>query len=589
MRRSSALARQLLRHRHTYPQLRLSVRRCLSTNVSSPTDDSFHGISLRMEQQGEDGVRDGGERDIMTDLNDDGGGIQDAEVVTSENDKRQTRLLIEEATRAAMLAHYPPSISGDDEDNSTIKNYLTPYGKRVRKLDRALQRLRSNVDEQSALEYSRNCMIVGELQYELGRLDDSQETYMSALKRIMTGDDLGHEEDNDTTDSNGDIESRTLIGQCMQALGSIHAKSGEYDEASRWYNEALKEKMRILDEVLMDESAPSDDHRYELGKTYNGLATLEAMRGGNGEKAMFLFQEAERNYLHGFHQTKSKSNEGMYVNLSIKKEDIQGMTPHRVESLVTVRSNMGELLRQQGDDVASAEMIKSALDIARIALEDDHERRLEGSVESNYDSDEQRNVIVDLYLQLAGVYISANKYDDAAESYEQALSCHVYFRKFSNKDVDQNRNRKTFLPAFTAKSINPPELDLTIATKVEATIRRNLADALAQIGQDNLSLQHYEASLAIKRHIGGDSHLDVASTLMDIGALTGGPLRDFSKALTCFKEALFIYRTNLKEHSAQHDKKDSYMLSDDQDVAEINRSIEYALKNISLVEAAILK
>ncbi len=38
-----------------------------------------------------------------------------------------------------------------------------------------------------------------------------------------------------------------------------------------------------------------------------------------------------------------------------------------------------------------------------------------------------------------------------------------------------------------------------------------------------------------------------------------------------------------------HDKKDTYMLSDDQDVAEINRSIEYALKNISLVEAALLK
>jgi tetratricopeptide (TPR) repeat protein len=557
---------------------------------------------MEQQQGGDD------ERHIIKDINDDddgGGIIQDAEVVTSKHDKHQTRLLIKEATRAAMLAHYTPSITGGlDENDSIMKTDCTPYGRRVNKLDNALQRLRLNVDEQNALEYARNCIIVGELQYELGRLDDSQDTYMSALKRIMTGDDFGHEDDNNITDSNGNIESRILTGQCMQALGSIHAKCGEYDEASRWYNEALKEKMRILDEVLFDESAPSEDHRYELGKTYNGLATLEAMRGGNGEKAMFLFQEAERNYLYGFHQTKSESNEVEHGNLWIAKEDIHQMTPRRVESLITVRSNMCELLRQQGDDVASVEMIKSAIDIAKIALENVHERKLVGSTQnrtfgldhdSEYnvnkgdDLDEQRNAIVDLYLQLAGVYMSANKYDDAAEAYEQSLSYHVYFRKFSNND-EQNRNRKTVLPAFTAKSTNPPDLDLTIATKIEATIRRNLADALAHIGQDNLSLQHYESSLAIKRHIGGDLHLDVASTLMDIGALTGGPLRDFSKALICFKEALYIYRTNLKEQSsAETDRKEKYMLSDDQDVAEINRSIEYALKNISLVETAILK
>jgi tetratricopeptide (TPR) repeat protein len=326
---------------------------------------------------------------------------------------------------------------------------------------------------------------------------------------------------------------------------------------------------------------------------------------------MFLFKEAERNYLHGVHRTEGGSNDGERPAI-LSKEDVRRMTPRRVESLVTVRSNMGELLRQRGDDVASAGMIKSALDIARFALEDDHEGSLAGSTQNNgtvgprrdsghafdeRDDDntvERRNAIVDLYLQLGGVYMSASKYDDAAEAYEQALSCHVYFRKLGDVDdtVDpsRSRNRKSVLPAFTAKSTNPPELDLTIATRIEATIRRNLAHALAQIGQDNLSLQHYTASLAIKRHIGGDLHLEVAHTLMDIGALTGGPLRDLSKALICFKEALFIYRTNLKERSsAQHDGNDKHMLFDDQDVAEINRSIEYALKNTSLVEAALLK
>ena len=131
--KASLLARQLHRHRLSYLQFRLSgqcddeddpfyllTRRCLS-NFSSPTDDLFHGISLRMEQQQGD---DDDERHIIKDLSDDDGGggiIQDAEVVTSKHDKHQTRLLIKEATRAAMLAHYTPSITGgSDENNDSI-------------------------------------------------------------------------------------------------------------------------------------------------------------------------------------------------------------------------------------------------------------------------------------------------------------------------------------------------------------------------------------------------------------------------------------------------------------------------------------
>jgi len=105
-------------------------------------------------------------------------------------------------------------------------------------------------------------------------------------------------------------------------------------------------------------------------------------------------------------------------------------------------------------------------------------------------------------------------------------------------------------------------------------------------------LEQYQAALSIKRLIGGDSHLEVAHTLMNMGALLGGPLRDFTKALICFKEALYIFRTNLEESSRANNEPEKSIMPlpfDDDDSTEIERHAENALKNISLIEAALLK
>ena len=562
-----------------------------------------------------------------TDDGDGGDGIREAEVVTSEEDRRKMRALIEEATRAAMSAHRPHRAVGRDDglssDGDGSNRYWDPYERRLRMLNEA-RRLFSDADaRRGALEYARSCMAVGELEYKLGRMDHAQYMYTTALERMMTdadGDDRGDE-------GRAGLTARALISQCMHSLGSIHSRCGEYEEAYRWYDGALKEKTRILADVSTEGGSASDvatigsicHHRYELGKTYNGLAALEAIWGRDErwEKAMSLFREAERNYLHGLGAEKSSEEGGNPLKVTgassteVTKAAIRQMTPRRVESLINVRSNMGELLRQRGQYGAAAETIGSALNTARLALEDAHERAATksdgGSVLTDIvdgpSLDKQRNAIVDLMIQNAGMFMSANRFDEAAEAYERALSYHVYFRKWSegNGTMDQLPNKKAVLPANTSVSTNPPKLDLTVATKVEATIRRNLADALARIGQDTLSLEHYAASLAIKRHIGGDLHLEVAHTLMDMGALTGGPLRDFAKALNCFKEALYIYRTNLEECSRAQGKNVNgdnrnanssvQTFFDDEDTEEINsnRSVEKALKNISLIEAALLK
>jgi tetratricopeptide (TPR) repeat protein len=576
-------------------------------------------------------------------------GIREAELVTSEDDAKRHRQLIEDATRESMMAHRAPRFAAAGTAGGRC-----PYGRRLAAHDGAAARMiasHGDGDGTTAAadaEYARGCMVVGEMRYELGRMDDAMEMYRNALGRLMMA---SNDRDDDVDDDDCNDEARRdMISSCMRSIGSIHARCGEVDEARAWYDGALRGRMRIIDEfdaTNMDASSTHHDdddddhhrhrHRHELGKIYNGLGALEAMMDGGGaaddnrdERAMSLFREAERNYLHGYvimNDGKSSDDEnGDGVDpppprrmgttdesssiVGVTKAVIERMTPCRAESLMNVRSNMAELLRKRGRYEDAIEMIRSALDVANFALEVTHSGATDDDAIKG-DSidlvpttdfvgrglDDRRNSIVDLMLQNAGIFMSANRFDDAAEAYERALSYHVYFRRLNDCDGidDPSLIQPTILPAkYRVVSNSPPKLDLTIATKIEATIRHNLAHALAQIGQEDLSLEHYASSLAIKRHIVGDRHLEVATTLMDMGALIGGPLRDFTKALNCFKEALYIYRANLEECTRSHDAIQSAATStrtffDDEDAEEINTSIEKALKNISLIDAALLK
>ena len=80
---------------------------------------------------------------------------------------------------------------------------------------------------------------------------------------------------------------------------------------------------------------------------------------------------------------------------------------------------------------------------------------------------------------------------------------------------------------------------------------------------------------------------------MGMGALLGGPIRDFPKGLNCFKEALYIFRSNLKElreekfNSSASLQRQSFF--GDEDEKEIDGHIQNALKNINLIDAAMAK
>ena len=619
--------------------------------------------------------------------------------------RRRARVLIRETTRAEMSAHdncggavaagageRRDAPSDDGLGGATARDdvgggggvVVGPYERRLRRLDEARARRLELMDRNDdaprassrAAAVAESFMEVGELHYELGLMEDSQDMYTEALKRLLDLDDGGGGSQDGDGDGDDDDDydrrrrMRMMVARCAHSLGAVHARCGEYDEARRWYEESLRKKREVLGNNVDDnggEGAAGEDddddghaggmtsssailrrYRYELGKTYNGLAALEAMGGGDAgwDEAMSLFREAERNYVYGYEEQKDDGNDrneseategtldlGVLAATQeapvtrVTKAALHRMSPRRVESLVDVRSNMAELSRQRGRHETAVDLFRSALDVARTALEHAHEKKMLGdgggpdtsAVEDDDDGpgpDERRNAIVDLLAKIGDALASAKKYDGAAEAYEQALDHHVHFRKWIDNDHDEvdastNDGRRSHKP----KSVLPPpisiaaepadvEYDLVDATSMEAAIRHNLARALAEIGQHGISQRQFEASLTIKRRLGGDNCTEVARTLMGLGALAGGPLRDFARALNCFKEALFIYRANLEELSGvggdrgtvggSHEgcgdgMSSSQALFGEEDAEEIDFHIQNALKNIGLIEAAMMK
>ena len=541
----------------------LQQHHAFSAVSDTSTDTSFHGLSLDGKKDKETTPQQ--QQTVYTSptppTNISDQIIQDAQVVTSDEEKQRTHESIKEVTRAELSAH---SISSIEDDDNTLD---TPYDRRLKQLNEA-QLHHDTIDDQQTISYAKSCMNMGELHYQLGHMQDSQENYLNALQTLM----------NETSDNNTDNgDTQLMIAKCMHSLGAIHARLGEFDEAFQWYEESLKNKQNIL-----DEGGDRDIH-YELGLSYNGIATLEVMKGGEvqWERALSGFQEAERNYLLVYADIIDYEGD----DTTLAKETLEKILPHHLASLVSVRYNMGELLRQRGQYPQAVEKFQLALDMAKASLEITHESNNNDQYINGPSPDEQRNKIVDIQLMIADTFMHAQRYDDAAETYEQALNSHTYFRRWNGQDDNSQRSvLSTTIPDATRI-----EYDIKSATSVEAAIRSNLANALSQIGQERLAEKHHTASLAMKRKFGGDHHLEVAHELMALGALNGGPLRAFTTALACFKEALYIFRANLEESSKVHDSSSSQVFFGDDDSAMIDKHIQNALKNISLIDAALLK
>jgi len=374
----------------------------------------------------------------------------------------------------------------------------------------------------------------------------------------------------------------------MHSLGAVHARCGEFDEAFRWYEESLRRKNEIIEESSSAESINS--YHFELGKTYNALASLQAMRGGiQWREAMSMFQLAERHQLHGH-----LSDNGDVLDMEdhvVERHIFEKLTPHHVQSIVNIRFNVGKLLQQHAQYEEAVDTFRDALDVARIDVGrmtiDDVKDFGASSVVGHPSPSDRKNAVVELLVQIADCRASAQNFDEAAQAYEEALGYHIFFRRWNGNSDDSNGQEASVLPTtFSSTNI---KLDFENATTLEAAIRSNLGHALAHIGQEKLGLDNYEASLKIKRQLGGNDNIEVAHTLMGMGAVYGGPLRDFPAALNCFKEALYIYRGKMNELTDEYGLSGSNKFFGDEETVEMDGHIQNAVNNIGLIEAGLLK
>ena len=579
-------------HRHDH-NLKLRIRLSASSHFHSSSillSDSFHGLTLDYK------VSESKHGNVHIKGN---SSIQEAQIVKTEKDKQKTRELIAELVRAEMLSHTSPKINegrcGGSSDDEASKA-LSPYERQMIYLEQAILQ-HAKIPENDVLKFSKSSKILGDMHYKIGHMEQAQVKLMDGLQALI---------ENSCNDVHKN-EVQLIKSQIMHLLGAVMARCGEYDESLSWYDEALKLKCDLLNESKSN--TITSRHHYEIGKTLNGLAALEVMSNGanaNWEKATGLFQDAEKNYLYHYKQfTGRKSNNGFY---EIPREMVQLMSPYLVQLVINVRSNMGELYRQQMKYVDAVEMFQMALDLAqmdvsRMSIQSQNcETNLDVShdLESLFNEpslEERRNAVIDLLVRVADGHVVNQSYDEAAASYEQALLFHVKFRSLTGNETDSSsenllNNLNTRLPAATLKTVNIP-LDLVNATTVEAAIRNNLAHALTRIGQEKLALNQYEHALKIKRHIGGENHVEVGHSLMEMGALLGGPMKDVMTALNCFKEALHIFqcqRDGLIEANFNSEMNLKQTFYDtDLELDEINEHISNASKNIAIIQDGLLK
>ena len=523
-----------------------SARHFHTSTTLCSSDDSFHGLKIddeafQNENHHDIVVNNTAQQWQRQEVKDDDM-LEEAQIVKTPQDKQKTRELIAELVKAEILSYYNSPNKDDTKSSTNSENTerssaaaadaaATPYDRQMAHLRKATEH-HSQLSKHDILQYTKSCRDVGEMYYKLGLMQESEQIAMDGLQNLMERDDDIDEND----DSISFVKS-----QILHLLGGVMARSGEYDEAVHWYEESLRIKRELLKLKEGKSSSSSCKNKlemmsqlhYEMGKTFNGMAALEVMSGGvqstNWEKAKTLFRDAESHYLYDFRHLPSHEDNDAHGLNEITKDMVVCMSPHLVELVVNVRSNMGELLIQQKNYGEAVEMFQLGLDVALMDVArmnnsfntaEIETYDLESPSNNEPSPEERRNAVVELLVKIADCQIASGNYDDAAASYEQALLTHVQFRTLTGYETNQFSENivtkiNTRLPAAASPAASS-SLDIGNATTVEAAIRNNLAHALTRIGQLKLALDQYETSLQIKRHIGGDNHIEVGRTLMEM-------------------------------------------------------------------------
>jgi len=190
---------------------------------------------------------------------------------------------------------------------------------------------------------------------------------------------------------------------------------------------------------------------------------------------------------------------------------------------------------------------------------------------------------------LGRVYMVGGIYKDALEEFSEVLRIKQQYIDIGGLDpndeaianlhsvigdclLDLNKNIEEALASYiTAVKILEMKEEYKKSNTLLATTYHKLGVTYSRMSKLDMALAQFEASLEMKKNIGGDDHFEVGVTLNSMGAVYGSK-GDKGKALSFFREALRIFKKHAVTAEGVLDTEDINVLNAQSNIAMVQSS-----------------
>lgn len=318
--------------------------------------------------------------------------------------------------------------------------------------------------------------------------------------------------------SGNEVSYHTMLGSIKQHIGITLWKLGDYTSSSTTLQDAKDEMNKALQICNIEKQKAIKEHIADiyntLGKVYNSQGDYDAALEQHTEgltllKSLFADPQSEIS-------TKSEQ----------KRQDVL-LHPGIAKSLIS----MGTIHSQSGKFELAMELLKGGFQI---------QKELYGP----------KHVEVASSLCLIGtVYEKTNRHDKAMQCYKRSYQ--IYKKQLGAENVDVATCLNYMGQIYQhdgkfQKAMDSYRKALRIMKTNLGETHRNVAAALYNIGLIHMECQQYDKAMSvfketlnIQRHCLGEDHLDLALTLESIGKIYEDNQR-IDRALRCFYKALNI-------------------------------------------------
>ena len=380
--------------------------------------------------------------------------------------------------------------------------------------------------------------------WELGMLDEANSLQQDILERLI---DLHSSLDNKNISAHShgtrDIPIHWDVARTFHAIGAIQSRSHAFDEAQKWFEKTLELKR----ELLVQENVDNDEreHHFEIGKTLNGMA-LNIVQKAHAE------EDVESHYTHIVSLMEEAISNYHYHGCDpqeIENGSVSGGDMKDHPDLVSLHENLATIYRQCNEYDLAHKNYEEALRIQQHHLAENVEAL------TNYCNER----VVSLLLDVADCLKALERYEEALENYEFALEEHLLVaQKERSLQVDSGNQNQSDEKALLLENSHSER------TIMEGVLRHNIGVMNAELDRKDEAMEEYKTSIAIKKALLGENHIEVANTLNAIGALLGSKA-EFEPALAYFREALYIYEKN--STSAFGDEGDEHIMNTKKNIA----------------------